>query len=142
MLARFQERLGLTPEQLGLVRATLAQQATDKENRRKPKAEEARSEDDAQSRGGEVKSSRPRRSERVERSLLPILTDEQKLRLENFKKGRDGTRSAVVWVLGPGGAPEARQVRLGLADSRFAEVSGGTLREGELLVVRSREVGK
>ena len=47
-----------------------------------------------------------------------------------------------MWVLAPTGAIETRQVRLGLADDDFAEVLGDGLKEGERVVLRSREAGK
>ena len=48
----------------------------------------------------------------------------------------------TVWVLTPSGGLEMRQVRLGLADDDFAEVIGDGVKEGERVVLRSREAAK
>jgi HlyD family secretion protein len=53
--------------------------------------------------------------------------------------GRGGRRGVSVWVLNGEGAIESRQVDLGLIDDRFAEILGDTLKEGDRVVVRSRQ---
>lgn len=51
-------------------------------------------------------------------------------------------RSATIWILTAEGQAEGRQVRLGLADDQFTELHGGTLKEGELVIVRARDAKK
>jgi HlyD family secretion protein len=85
---------------------------------------------------------RQRMTARVEQTLSPILTAEQKPMFERWKKGREGTRGANLWVLGEKGEPESRFVRLGLTDEQFTEIIGGDVAEGANVVVRAREMGK
>jgi HlyD family secretion protein len=49
------------------------------------------------------------------------------------RSGGDGY-STTVFVLGPEGTPEARQIRVGAADSDRSMVMGGTLRAGERVI--------
>jgi HlyD family secretion protein len=79
---------------------------------------------------------------RVEQTLAPLLSPEQKIQFERYKKGREGARGATVWVLGGVGAPEARFVRLGLSDGQFTEILGGDVTAGANLVVRVKEPAK
>jgi multidrug efflux pump subunit AcrA (membrane-fusion protein) len=72
--------------------------------------------------------------------LEPLLTPEQRVRLEKFREERANTRSATVWVMSPDGLPQRRPVRVGLTDSRFAELVSGDLKPGDEVVVRSRKV--
>jgi HlyD family secretion protein len=46
----------------------------------------------------------------------------------------DGSRSALVFVLGPDGKPEPRRVRVGLSDGQFVEVAEG-LEPGATVIV-------
>jgi HlyD family secretion protein len=51
-------------------------------------------------------------------------------------------RDVPVWVLGDAGTLEIRHVDLGVMDERFAELVGGSLTEGDRVVVKSREAGR
>ncbi|MFM9849218.1 MAG: efflux RND transporter periplasmic adaptor subunit [Hyphomicrobiaceae bacterium] len=51
-------------------------------------------------------------------------------------------RDVPVWVLSNSGALEVRHVDLGVMDERFAELVGGSLTEGDRVVVKSREGGR
>ncbi|HEX6610541.1 MAG TPA: hypothetical protein VF051_07165, partial [Hyphomicrobiaceae bacterium] len=51
-------------------------------------------------------------------------------------------RDVPVWVLSDAGALEIRHVDLGVMDERFAELVGGSLAEGDRVVVKSREAGR
>jgi HlyD family secretion protein len=81
---------------------------------------------------------RQRFSSRIDQALSPLLTDAQRPAYEKWKQGRETTRSATVWVVGAGGKPERRTVRIGLADDQFTEIFGG-LEEGQNVIVRARE---
>ena len=85
---------------------------------------------------------RQRMSARVEQTLGPLLTPGQKILYERYKKGREGTRGASVWVLDGKGKPEQKFVRLGLTDEQFTEIVGGDITEGTSVVVRAREPRK
>jgi HlyD family secretion protein len=52
--------------------------------------------------------------------------------------GPESGRPGLVFVLGPGGTPEPRRVRLGLSDGRFVEARGG-LEEGARVVTGVEE---
>jgi HlyD family secretion protein len=91
--------------------------------------------------GGLTTQADPRRmgermSARIEKAVAAIITEEQRTAFERWKKERGSTRNATVYVLGPGGAPEPRFVRLGLSDDTSTEVKGGELKEGEKLILR------
>jgi HlyD family secretion protein len=79
---------------------------------------------------------------RIEQSIVPTMTDEQRKMYERWKKGREGTRSAAVWSLDTQGQLERRTARVGLADDRYTEVVGGEIKEGDKLIVRMREAKK
>ncbi len=50
--------------------------------------------------------------------------------------GRRGqVPEATVWVLGPGGKPVSVQVKTGLSDGNYTEITGGDLKEGEQVLV-------
>lgn len=90
----------------------------------------------------DMSAMRQRTTARVEQTLLPILSPDQKQLYERYKKGREGSRSATLWVLDAKGAPESRYARLGLTDDQFTEIIGGDVTEGTNVVVRAREPGK
>jgi hypothetical protein len=74
--------------------------------------------------------------QRVENALRGILSDEQMqqyLALGSNQSVRPGT----VYVLDKSGKPEARAVRIGLADDSYTEVVEG-LKEGDEIIVRAR----
>jgi len=85
---------------------------------------------------------RQRLMQQVEVILAPMLDEEQKSLFDRWKRGRENTRSSNVWVLGESGQPEARSIRLGIADDQFTEVVGGQLKIGDKLVVRAKEAKK
>lgn len=49
-------------------------------------------------------------------------------------------RPTKIWVRGPDGKAESRSIQLGLTDSRFAEVTNGLLKSGELVIVGTRRL--
>jgi HlyD family secretion protein len=77
---------------------------------------------------------------RIETALQPILTAEQRVLFDRWKKGRENSRPVVLWVLNSAGDIEPRMVRAGLADDQFTEILGGEVEVGDRVVVRSREV--
>lgn len=74
----------------------------------------------------------------VEKLLEPILTAEQKTKLEAFHAEREGTERASVWVLDQDGQPRKQSVRIGLADGRHVELASKELKPGDEIVVKSR----
>jgi HlyD family secretion protein len=85
--------------------------------------------------------------QRLKYALAGVATEAQRAAFEAWKSrienGAARTRREVtVWVLTPGGQLESRPVRLGLIDDDFAEVVGDGLRDGDRVVLRSRETGK
>lgn len=76
----------------------------------------------------------------VDKVLGPTLDEEQRRAFESWKRGREETRAATLWVLGANGEPQRRSVRTGLTDDRFTEIVGGEVAEGEPVIVRAREV--
>lgn len=77
---------------------------------------------------------------RLEQAIAPTMTEEQRKLYERWKKGREGSRAATLWVVGVDGQPERRLARVGLADDQFTEVIGGDVKEGDRIIVRVREV--
>lgn len=75
----------------------------------------------------------------VARALEPLLSAEQKKKLEEWRVSRANTRRAQIWVMS-GGVPTQTRVTLGIADDRFTEVVGG-LKAGDLVVTRYTEPG-
>lgn len=85
---------------------------------------------------------RQRMMQKVESVLTAILTEDQRPLFDRWRRGRENSRSATVWVLPASGVPESRSIRLGIADDQYAEVVGGPLKEGERIIQRAREVKK
>jgi HlyD family secretion protein len=85
---------------------------------------------------------RNRMTQRLEQILAPMLTDAQKPLFDRWKRGRENTRNATVWVLAANGTPDSRNVRLGIADDQFTEVIGGALKDGDKVVIRAKETKK
>lgn len=79
---------------------------------------------------------------RIEQAIVPTMSEEQLKTYERWKKGRESTRAAAVWVLDESGQPARRMARFGLADDQFTEVVGGEIKEGDKLIVRVREAKK
>ena len=92
--------------------------------------------------GGDVAGNRARFAQRLEQVLEPMLTEAQKPLFARWKRGREGARSAVVWVQTAQGDIESRRLRVGISDEQFTEVLGGQLKDGEKIVTRAREVKK
>ena len=84
--------------------------------------------------------------QRLKYALASVVTEPQRSAFEAWKGRLEGAarkrREVTVWVLAPTGAIETRQVRLGIADDDFAEIVGDGLKEGDRVVLRSREAGK
>jgi HlyD family secretion protein len=84
--------------------------------------------------------------QRLKYALASVVTDAQRSVFEAWKARFDGAarkrRDVTVWVLAPSGAIEMRQVRVGLADDDFAEIIGDGVKEGDRVVLRSREAAK
>jgi HlyD family secretion protein len=79
---------------------------------------------------------------RIEQALVPTMSEDQRKTYERWKKGRETTRTAAVWVLDGQGQPERRMARVGLADDQFTEIVGGDVKDGDKLIVRVREAKK
>ena len=79
---------------------------------------------------------------RIEQAIVPTMSEAQQRNYDRWKKGREGTRAATLWVLDAAGQPERRMARVGLADDQFTEVVGGSVKEGDKLIVRVREARK
>ncbi len=96
----------------------------------------------APTQGGDMAGNRARIAERLDQILQPILTAEQRPLYDVYRRGRDQSRTASVWVLNANGDIESRGVRLGIADETMTEVLGGQLKDGDKVVVRARELKK
>jgi HlyD family secretion protein len=79
---------------------------------------------------------------RIEQALVPTMSEDQRKTYERWKKGRETTRTAAVWVLDGQGQPERRMARVGLADDQFTEIVGGDVKDGDKIIVRVREAKK
>jgi hypothetical protein len=79
-------------------------------------------------------------SKLFKRALLAVLTEEQREKYEALEKERKTTARASIWVLGDDGRPDERKIRIGLVDSKFAEVVGKEVKDGEKIIVRSRSI--
>ncbi len=80
--------------------------------------------------------------QRIEQVVVSVLTPDQMPLFDSWKRERESTRNATVWVLASNGQIEDRFVRLGVADDQFTEVLSGKLGPGDRLVTRAREVRK
>jgi HlyD family secretion protein len=82
---------------------------------------------------------------RFTQAVAGVITDAQRSAFEAWKArgevaaGRSSRHDVTVWVLSASGALESRQIDLGIVDSHFTEVLGDVLREGDKVVLRSRE---
>ncbi len=79
---------------------------------------------------------------RIEQAIVPTMSEEQRRAFERWKKGRESTRTAVLWALDQDGRPQRRVTRVGLADDQFTEIVGGDVAEGDRIIVRVREARK
>lgn len=85
---------------------------------------------------------RQRMTARLEQVLAAGLSDVQRRQFDMWKQGRETVRHATVWVLGADGKPERRGIRVGISDDQFTEVTGGDLKDGDPVILRTREVKK
>lgn len=78
---------------------------------------------------------------RMDNLMRSVLTPEQlqKWQAQRNARGAAGirVRGGVLWTL-ERNEPKAHPVRLGLADDRYTEIVGGDLKEGDMVVTRSR----
>ncbi len=77
---------------------------------------------------------------RIEQAIVPTMSEDQRKTYERWKKGRETTRTAAVWVVDGQGQPERRMARVGLADDQFTEIVGGDVKDDDKIIVRVREV--
>jgi HlyD family secretion protein len=95
--------------------------------------------------GGDTEA---RMMQRLVHALAGIVTDAQRPAFEAWRaqqeigRGRSGRRDMTVWVLDASGTLESRQVRVGLADDHFSEALGDALKEGDKVVLRSRDAAR
>ncbi len=87
-------------------------------------------------------SLRQRMQAAIEKTLAPLLSEEQRPLFDKWKRGRENSKAGSVYVLDANGMPDRRQVRLGIADDQFAEIASGQLNEGERVILRTRETKK
>ena len=74
--------------------------------------------------------------QRLINALANVMTQDQ-LRKYLAMSGKVSEHDATVYVLGAGGSPEPRKVRVGLADDNFVELISG-LAEGDKVIVRAQ----
>lgn len=146
MTERIIDELQLTETQAEVLRAETAKMA---EERRQRSAEDGQA-----PRGGptsfmpgpprvegeEAGAARGRMIGRLQQVLTPVLTEEQRVKFDAWKRGRESTRPGAVWVLAGDGKLQSRRVLTGVVDEQFTEVIGGALKEGERVVTRARTV--
>lgn len=88
-------------------------------------------------------ANRQRIQAKIEQVLVPTLSEEQKPLFDAWKRGRENTKFAQLYVLGDDGQPERKRVRLGISDDQFTEVlAGSDIKEGDKVILRSREAKK
>jgi len=74
------------------------------------------------------------------RALTPILTDEQRARLEEvLNNAGERPRTGTLWVETEDGRLVSRPVRLGLSDGQYTEILGDGFSPGDTVVTRVRE---
>jgi HlyD family secretion protein len=133
---RLKELLKLTDDQVDAVNATLTKRSGQRQSDRADLA--SPDETNAQPEKAAAKAG-DRSSGQTEAALLPLLTSEQQHRFETWKAKHDAARPATVYVLGLDGQPERRAIRIGLSDSRFAEVVSGPLKATDALIIRAHK---
>lgn len=87
--------------------------------------------------GGDPEAARAAFRQRLEKMLGDILTEEQMARWRALQRERASVRRAIVWTVGPDGAPQAAPVTLGLSDNRHSEILTG-LAPGTPVILRAR----
>lgn len=136
LVERLKGELQLTDEQAGIIRNEMRKAAEERSREPRPPAAFAPRpgwrQDDGDHRGNFLL--------RVEQTVGPLLTPEQRPLFERWKRERETARTGTIWVLGPNGELEDRQLRLGIADDQFTEVLGSrSLKTSDAIVVRMRE---
>jgi HlyD family secretion protein len=132
------DRLKLTDAQMEAARAGIAKMEAERAASKKRKADK----DEGAGEQGRSEGKREHTADRFARVLMPLLDSQQRVLFEKWKKERESTRSARIWVLNGSGEPEMRRARLGLADDQFGEIAGGEIKEGERVILRAREAAK
>lgn len=84
---------------------------------------------------------RQRYQARIEQTLAPLMTEAQRPAFDAWRRGRETSRIAFLWVLGTDGLPVRKFARIGIADDQFTEVVSGDVKEGDNVIVRARETG-
>lgn len=86
-------------------------------------------------------------SERLVRAVAAVITPGQRAGFDRwraekeFAATRHGSRDVTLFLLGPAGALESRQIDVGVTDDHYAEVRAGPLKAGDRLVVRAHRAG-
>lgn len=75
---------------------------------------------------------------RIASALQPLLTPEQKTKLDDWLASRANIRRAQIWVM-RAGTPTRVPVQLGISDDRFSEIVGGEVKAGDLVITRYTE---
>lgn len=130
MIGRLKNELQLTDEQQQAVRSAIAKLT--------PAAQQGNNQPD----NADASAMRQRTQAAIEQTLRPIMTPEQIVLFERWRKGRETVRSGNVYVLDEKGDPDRKFVRVGISDDQFTEVVGGQLAEGERVVIRTREASR
>lgn len=143
MIAELSEKLALTPAQKDALVAALPKRSPGGGNgqrRRNPEGgDSANTESGAAPRAGG--GERGRGLERaIATALAPLLTPAQKTKLDEWQTTRGSGRRVQIWLM-KDGVPTSARVTLGINDDRFAEVLGGELKAGDLVVTRYVEPG-
>lgn len=130
MLGRLKDELQLTEQQVQTVR---------EEMQKAMASMRSGSQSSSQAETADPAAMRQRIMAVVEQAVRPLLSQEQMVLYDKWKKGRDTTRSGSLYVLDAKGEPERRFVRLGISDDQFTEIASGQLASGERVIVRARE---
>jgi hypothetical protein len=83
---------------------------------------------------------------RFDNLMRSVLNPEQLQKWEQTRNARGAQqrlRPGTLWVMAADAKkPEAHDVRLGLADDRYTEIANGDVKEGDVVVTRSRTESK
>lgn len=130
MLTRLKDELELTEAQVQTVREEL---------RKAMASMRSGSQNANQAETADPAAMRQRVMAVVEQAVHPLLSETQLVLYDKWKKGRETTRTASLYVLDAKGEPDRRFVRLGISDDQFTEIAGGQIAAGERVIVRARE---
>jgi HlyD family secretion protein len=127
LLDRLKVDLSLTPEELDKVRSGVEAEFAALKSAGPPGA------------GPSQEDAREQARRRVAKVIRAVLTPDRYKKYEELQRARpSGPRSGTVWTYDSGGLVP-HQVRLGLSDANFTEVTDG-LEPGALVVLRAREI--